>query len=74
MKNLKLKKKKKKNCESDVECNNTDSQNKKISKIVYKNSEKNEISKFAEISKNKIEIKTRTEKFFNYVDKGKNIE
>ena len=71
---MKKKKKKKKNCESDVERNNTDSRNQKFSENVLKNSEKNEILKFAEISKNKIEIKTRTEKFFNYVDKGKNIE
>ena len=64
----------KKNCESDVEYYRTDFTNRKIAEKVLKNSEKNEISKFAEISKNKIDFNKKREKLYNYVKVGKNIE
>ena len=65
---------KKKNCESDVECHGTDYQNQKFSKKFVIDSEKNEISKSAETSINKIKLKTRKEKFCNYAKEGKNIK
>lgn len=62
-----------KNCESDVKYYRTDYKNKKISEKTEKNSEKNPISKFAEISNNKIEIKMMRE--FCYIYGGcKNIK
>ena len=72
--NISKKFRKKKNCESDVECHGTDYQNQKFSKKFVNDSEKNEISKSAETSINKIKLKTRKEKFCNYAKEGKNIK
>ena len=62
----------KKNCESDVECIEADYKNQKIPKKFKSNSEKNEFSKSAEISINKIEFKIRREKICNYAKDEKN--
>ena len=63
---------KNKNCVSNVECYGTDDKIKKISEKYKYNLEKNEISKSAETSTNKIEFNMKREKFCNNIKDGKN--
>ena len=65
---------KKKICEYDVDYYGTSYKSQKNLKKFKSDSERNEISKSAETSKNKIEFKIKIEKFYNYLKDGKNRE